>query len=293
MISVPKAEAQPPQAKSERLPWKVRWLGLLPLAFYAAHFWYYATEEFSSAHRGTDNMLWMCHVSNVTLAVGLLFDLKWLARLSVIWLIPGLPLWLLEVVVHGGWIATSFLTHIGGLIIGLVAMRWIRADGWSWLYALVWYLFIQQLTRMVTSNEYPYWNVNVAHAVYKGYENDLDYWLFWVITTLMATAGLRILWMILWKSFPPPGARASLYTVDAGLLGGVAGGWISFLLRPSLPGVGQLSLGIALTRGYKLNPTDTAKVAIAHASFDYMLAAAVLGVVIGIAMSYLVFRRKA
>lgn len=203
MTSIPTTEEQPLEANSESLPLKVRLLGLLPLAFFIAHFYYYATVGFYAENRGIENMLWMCNVSNLTLAAGLLFDLKWLTRLSVIWLIPGLPLWLVEVVGHGGWMLTSFFTHIGGLIVGLVAMRWVRADKWAWLYAFGWYLFIQQLSRLLTSNEYPHWNVNVAHRIYKGYENAVShYWQFWVITTLMIAAGLFVLGFILWKLFP-------------------------------------------------------------------------------------------
>lgn len=205
MSSVTKAELQPFQTGQESLPLKIRLLGLLPLAFFIAHFWFYAQAELAHS---TDNMLWMCNVSNLTLAIGLLFDLKWLVRLSVLWLIPGLPLWLLEVVVHGGWLFTSFLTHIGALIVGLITMRWIRADKWTWLYAFAWFLLIQQLSRIFTSTEYPHWNVNVAHTVYKGYESTVsEYWKFWVITTLMVAAGLWVLGFIIWKLFPKKETR--------------------------------------------------------------------------------------
>lgn len=206
MTSIAKATKLPLQTGSGSLPLKVRLLGLLPLAFFIAHFWFYAVAELPHS---TDNMLWMCNVSNLTLAAGLLFDLKWLTRLSVIWLIPGLPLWLLEVVVHGGWLVTSFLTHIGALIVGLVAMRWVRADKWMWAYAFAWFLLVQQLSRMFTSTEYPFWNVNVAHTIYKGYESAVShYWQFWVITTLMVAVGLFVLGFILWKLFPPDARSA-------------------------------------------------------------------------------------
>jgi hypothetical protein len=42
MTAIPKTEEHLLQAKSERRPWKIRWLGLLPLAFFAA-FWFSAT----------------------------------------------------------------------------------------------------------------------------------------------------------------------------------------------------------------------------------------------------------
>lgn len=207
MTAIAKTLDKPLEARKESLPWKVRLLGLLPLAFFIAHFWVYALAELPYS---THNMLWMCNVSNLTLAIGLLFDLKWLTRVSVIWLIPGLPLWLVEVVGHGGWMLTSFLTHIGALIVGLIAMRWVRTDKWMWLYAFAWFLFIQQISRIITSNEYPHWNVNAAHAIYKGYENVVShYWQFWMITTLMIAAGLLILSLILWLLFPNRDAKSA------------------------------------------------------------------------------------
>ncbi len=192
---------------NHRLPINVRLLGLLPLAFFIAHFWFYATAEFYADNRGVENMLWMCNVSNLLLAVGLLIGSRRLIRLSVIWLIPGLPLWLFEVVRNGGWLITSFFTHIGGLLVGLIAMRWVRTDKWSWAYALGWYVLMQQLSRWFTT---PYWNVNVAHKIYSGYEQIVSqYWQFWGLTTLMVAAGLWVLGFLLLKLFPPPPALPS------------------------------------------------------------------------------------
>jgi hypothetical protein len=180
---------------------RFRLLGLLPLAFFTAHFVFYWKAPFYAENRGVDNMLWMCNVGNLVLAIGILTLRPWLIRLAVIWLIPGLPLWLFEVVRNGGWLLTSFLTHIGGLAVGLVAIQRVRADKVSWLYALVWYVAAQILSRLLTS---PYWNVNIAHRIYGGYEGVVDrYWHFWVITTLMVAGGLWILGFILFKLFPP------------------------------------------------------------------------------------------
>jgi hypothetical protein len=174
---------------------RLRLLGLFPLLFFTAHFLFYWSNG------GLDNMLWMCNVGNLLLAVGLLAGVKWIIRMATVWLIPGLPLWLFEVVRNGGWLFTSFLTHIGGLIVAIVAVRSVRAGKWSWLHALVWYLVMQLLSRALTS---PFWNVNVAHRIYGGYETVVSqYWQFWLLTTAMVAAGLWVLGFLLLKLFPP------------------------------------------------------------------------------------------
>ncbi|HSE97836.1 MAG TPA: hypothetical protein VLD57_06150, partial [Blastocatellia bacterium] len=179
----------------------LRLLGVFPLLFFTAHFIFYWTAPFYSTNRGIDNMLWMCNVGNLLLAVGLLTSVKWITRMATVWLIPGLPLWLFEVVRNGGWLLTSFLTHIGGLIVALIAISKIRAGKWAWAHALVWYIVMQLLSRAFTS---PYWNVNVAHRIYGGYETVVsEYWQFWALTTAMVAAGLWVLGFILLKLFPP------------------------------------------------------------------------------------------
>ena len=90
-------------------------------------------------------------------------------------------------------------------MVGLIVMRRARADKWSWLYAFAWYLLIQQLSRLFTSE---YWNVNVAHRIYPGYEAVVSqYWQFWLLTSLMVAIGLCVIGLVLIKLFPPRAAE--------------------------------------------------------------------------------------
>jgi hypothetical protein len=209
MATDSKAIDQVSQHAGESLSLRFRLLGLLPLAFFASHFWFYATAPYYADHRGVENMLWMCNIGNLVLAIGLFFDIRWMIRLAVVWAIPGLPLWLFEVVRNGGWLVTSFLTHIGVLMVGVPAIYKVRADRNTWWHAVIWYLIMQQASRMFTSPENdPNWNVNVAHKIYGGYETVVsEYWQFWVLTTLMVAAGLWMLGFILLKLFPPRNNR--------------------------------------------------------------------------------------
>jgi hypothetical protein len=183
------------EANSSYLTLRFRLMGLLPLAFFIAHTLYYLE------HGGLAHMLWMCNIANLVLAAGLLLNRPLLIRLAVIWLIPGLPLWFWFVVREGGWLLTSFLGHVGGLIVGVIALLKVRAARGMWLYALAWYLLIQQLCRLFTPADL---NVNVAHSVYQGWESVISsYWQYWIITTLMVAAGLWLIEIILLKLLPP------------------------------------------------------------------------------------------
>lgn len=173
---------------------RFRLLGLFPLIFFTLHANYYLEVG------GLPHMLWMCNIGNLALAAGLLLAQPVLIRLAVIWLIPGLPVWLWFVVKPGGWIITSFFAHAGGLIVGLIAIQKVRATRWMWLQALAWYLFVQEICRLFTPAEL---NVNVSHQIYGDFETTLSaYWQFWIFGTLVVAVCLWIIGFALFKLFP-------------------------------------------------------------------------------------------
>ena len=116
-------------------PGRFRLIGILPLLFFLAqvvHYWRFG---------GLGNLAWMCNVGNLLLAIGLFLNHKELIRASAIWTIPGLAVWFCYVGLAGG--PTSALAHVGGIIVGLFVLSYVRMDRIAWLYAFAWYLFIQ------------------------------------------------------------------------------------------------------------------------------------------------------
>jgi len=187
------------KSRPGKLTVRFRLLGLLPLIFFGLHARYYLEVG------GLSHMLWMCNIGNLMLAIGLLLAWPPVIRLAVIWLLPGLPIWLLFVVTPGVWIPTSFVAHAGGLVVGLIAIQKVRAGRWTWFHALVWYLFVQEICRLFTP---PGLNVNVAHLIYPGFETTFSaYRQFWIVGTLVVGVGLWIIGFALLKLFPP-GRRA-------------------------------------------------------------------------------------
>src|SRR4051812_30281667 len=133
---------------------RFRLVGLLPLAFFVGqfvHYWRFG---------GLGNLAWMCNVGNLLLAIGLFLNHKELIRACAIWTIPGLAVWVCYVGFGGG--ISSALAHVGGIIVGMLVLKRVRMDRIAWLYAFAWYLFMQLVSRAVTS---PDINANVAHHI--------------------------------------------------------------------------------------------------------------------------------
>lgn len=162
-----------------------RLAGVLPLAFFfaqAAHYW--RINELG-------HMLWMCNIGNLVLAAGLFFNNALLIRVAVIWMFPGFMVWLVYVAMTWGMFLSSTLAHVGGLVVGIFAIRRVGMDRTAWLYAFGWYLLVQFLSLVLTPAAL---NVNVAHSVYPSWQQTFDaYWKFWLVLTLLT--GI-VLWSI-------------------------------------------------------------------------------------------------
>jgi len=171
-----------------------RLLGIFPLLFFllqGIHYWKIGE---------LGNMLWMCNIGNLMLAFGLFFENAMLIRVSVLWMVPGLVIWFIYVVWAWGVFYSSTLAHVGGIIVGILALRKVGMDSTAWLYAVAWYVVAQVLSRFLTA---PALNVNVAHAIDPGWQLTFSsYWKFWLVLTSVVAIGLSVIDMILWKIFP-------------------------------------------------------------------------------------------
>jgi len=162
-----------------------RLIGGLPIIFFIARLIQYNQV-------GTpDWIVASCHISNLMLGIGMIFGAPLLARMATIWLIIGLPMWIIDAVVTWEMWWSSIYSHVGGFLIGLYAISKMRATGRSWLPALVWFVFLQMVTRYTTAPEL---NINVAHFPYelvKGWFT--SYWMFWPVCLIVVTA---MVWVV-------------------------------------------------------------------------------------------------
>ena len=75
----------------------------------------------------------------------------------------------------------------------------------------------------------------------------------------------------------------------AGLL---IGSFVGFLLRPSVPLVGQLPFTTVITRGANLRGLDQLLIGHARTSFNYLIAGMILGAIVGLITSFAVSSQK-
>jgi hypothetical protein len=202
-------------------PPKLRLLGLLPLAFFFAqglHYW--QIEQLGQ-------MLWMCNIGSLILAVGMFLEKPVLIRLASIWMIPGVVVWFIYYAMPT-WnrlptgqfsyvdlfgLLTSTLTHVGGFVVGMIALRWIGMDRLAWLYAFGWYFVLQLFTRLLTPAD---WNVNLAHKVQPGFEQTFtSYFKFWLVLTVTTGVCLWLLGFLLQKLWPVTTLTCSLAAYPA------------------------------------------------------------------------------
>ena len=142
------------------------------------------------------HILWVCHISNLLIALGLFLGCAELIRISTLWLIIGAPLWPIDILRTGVMEPTSFGTHYAGLLIGLFLILREKGMGkYSWIYASIWFLLLQQVARMFTPLEL---NINLAHSIYPGWEQFFSgYWQYWIFTTVSSAICLWLFSSIL------------------------------------------------------------------------------------------------
>ena len=153
---------------------------LVLFVMYAAH---------AAAEGRAAESLWICHLANLLLAFGMVADCPAAARAAVLLMIPGLPLWIYDMVVSSAVDPVSVLSHLGGLAIGIAVLLRQKPYRRSWHWALLAYFCAQAAARAFTPAEL---NVNVAHAPYPGFEKVFPgYAAYWLFTSL---AAFVVLW---------------------------------------------------------------------------------------------------
>jgi hypothetical protein len=186
---------------------QLRHLGFLPLLFFCAqaiHYW--QINELGQ-------MLWMCNIGNLLLAIGLFLEQAILIRVAAIWMLPGLVVWFLYVVPTWGMllngefsfgqlfgVLSSTLAHVGGFSVGIAVLRKVRMDASAWFYAFIWYFVVQLLSRVLTPAAM---NVNLSHRIQDGWEQSFSsYWRFWLPLTLLNGLCLWVLGFLLRTFWP-------------------------------------------------------------------------------------------
>ena len=80
----------------------------------------------------------------------------------------------------------------------------------------------------------------------------------------------------------------SKLTIAGLLIGSVVG----FLLRPSVPLMGQLPFTAVVTRGANLQGLDQLLLGYARTSFNYLIAGMILGAIVGMIVAFVISSQK-
>ncbi|MBI4852452.1 MAG: hypothetical protein HY819_11715 [Acidobacteria bacterium] len=142
-------------------------------------------------------ILWLCHISNLTLFLAILLHNKRLVSIAVLWLTIGSVCWLVDLFIFKDISISSTIAHIGGLTVALIVISYFKIAKYSWIDAFIFGLFIQQLCRFFTPEKF---NVNVAHTIYPGMDKFFSiYWHYWLFNSITMAFCLFLINFILRK----------------------------------------------------------------------------------------------
>ena len=161
-----------------------RVLGVALLGAFALH-----AASKDAAH--LQEMLWLCHVATVLMALGLLAG--WHRVVAAGFLLHvgfGTASWVLDILAHHDTTASSVLVHLLPLAVGAIE---VRRKGWpsgvvlpAWLFYSAWVV----LCRWVTD---PALNVNLSHAAWGPLARVMGgVWISWAFNAAAMLAGFSI-----------------------------------------------------------------------------------------------------
>jgi hypothetical protein len=138
-----------------------RWLGLLGILLYVVH----AAHLIARGEAG--DLLWACLLGSLIVGFGMLLRLPVLNAVGFLWVAVGVVVWILYLAGGGELLATSFLPHVGGVLLGYVGIRKLGLPRQVWWKAGVLLALVHLLSRFTTPEQA---NVNLAFSIHPGWE---------------------------------------------------------------------------------------------------------------------------
>src|SRR5262245_45693676 len=158
----------------------MRVLGVAALGCYAIH------AGFHIANGRPEEVLWMCHLGAALVGIGLLASSATINGIGTLFLCVGTPLWVMYLAGGGEFYPTSCFPHLGGLAIGLYGVRRLGIPSGAWWKAVASLITLILICRLITP---PRANVNVAFAIYSGWEKVFPSHLVYLVTMMIMATG--------------------------------------------------------------------------------------------------------
>jgi hypothetical protein len=160
-------------------------LGALALVFYAAH------ATWHVAHGSPWDLVWVCNVSMPALVLGCFLERARLVAGAVMVLCYGTPMWLLDLATGPDtMVLTSPLVHVGGLVVGGLAVRRLGWPKFTWALTAAATALLLLVSRLATP---PRENVNLAFRVHGGWEQVFPSHVLYVALMWLAGAVVFLL----------------------------------------------------------------------------------------------------
>ena len=136
------------------------------------------------------HMIWSCHLGCLMVGIGLLVGSRWLHAIGFLWLFMGVPLWLLNILTTHAFMLTSTLSHIGGILLAVYGFKFVSLPRFAWAGAIAGLVILGLVTRLLTP---PAANVNLAFAVWTGWEDAFPSYFWYVVMLLSVAAAIFLL----------------------------------------------------------------------------------------------------
>jgi hypothetical protein len=146
------------QSQAARRQLMLNAAGVAGIAFFAIYFARRLHDgEIASA-------LWACHLASLSVGTGILLRRSGLVALGVLWLLVGIPMWIVYLSIGGAFRPASALTHVGGLAVGCLGLAALGMPRQMWWKAMAGLLILLAVSRWVSPPEL---NVNLSFHVYQ------------------------------------------------------------------------------------------------------------------------------
>ncbi len=153
-----------------------RALAILPLLFFG-----HVGHTYASG--GIPQILWVCNLSCLVMAIGIVARQPLLIWTAALWQLVGTPIWVADGLMTWNWQPHAWGVHFGCPLVGLVALRAMDAPTRRLPWAIGYFVLLQGLCRLSTPPEL---NVNAAHTVVPWMQSlTPNYPLFWTFNLVL------------------------------------------------------------------------------------------------------------
>ncbi len=150
-----------------------------------AAIFYLLFSIFQILHHQSYNLLSAFYLGCWLVGVGLLVKMELAFFVGMFWLILGVPFRILDLLTSRDFIFIPTLTHIGGLIITIIGLKYMKTRKLSWAYATGGLITLVIFSRLVTP---AVGNVNFTYNVPKELESPFPSHLLFSIIFIILSA---------------------------------------------------------------------------------------------------------